>query len=369
MQQAKKKAKLVVGEEDSREEVDLLSGLPRDVLKLIVARVQAPVDRLNLICTCKRMVDAVIEVFPPWRNQGRGLVHAISHDHESYYRRWAPRAQGCWKPENGHVAVLADSGAHSFLEYVLENDHDEIDCAELFSMLEPGISPKRVSLLLKHVDPGVMNAEQSRNAWRSLTFNPETAREIADILLKHDRLDPQQGLYVSLCTPDVELVQRFLKDPRVDPMADNGRALCVAIGTFKEHGTGVAELLLSDGRVNPGADESMALVVAAREGALGLVRQLLDDRRVNAAARDSQALREAYDLGHVKICRLLLKDGRADPTAWNFLHGHSNGRPVSRNRNTIISLFLADDRVTAACRRRNEDVRINSDGFIVVVRK
>lgn len=83
-----------------------------------------------------------------------------------------------------------------------------------------------------------------------------------------------------------------------------------------EHGdTKIVELLLKNPRVDPSANDNLAIHVASQNGHSEVVELLLQDPRVDPAARDNFAIRVASQYGHYEVVKLLLQDPRVDPTA------------------------------------------------------
>ena len=130
-------------------------------------------------------------------------------------------------------------------------------------------------------------------------------------------------LLLNRCTPTLnhlelasinghaEIVRMILVDGRVDPGADESRALRYA-GTEE-----VATRLLGDPRVHPEAKGSSALFMASSHGKIGVVRALLHDGRSDPTVNLCVCLVSAYNNGHDAVVAELMQDQRVNP------HGHT----------------------------------------------
>jgi ankyrin repeat protein len=89
----------------------------------------------------------------------------------------------------------------------------------------------------------------------------------------------------------------------------------------------VVERLLRDERVDPSAQDNLAIQFAAENGHLAIVERLLADKRVDPSAQDNEVLRRAIANGHDAVVALLKKDKRVKALA-----PHNNNR---KNRRTM----------------------------------
>ncbi|KAJ3176485.1 hypothetical protein HDU87_005179 [Geranomyces variabilis] len=90
----------------------------------------------------------------------------------------------------------------------------------------------------------------------------------------------------------IEIVELLLADPRVDPAAEDSRALLVASEEETRRPLGqrewllaIVRLLLADPRVDPATDEKNALSCACQNDHFEVVELLLADPRVESASR------------------------------------------------------------------------------------
>jgi hypothetical protein len=141
-------------------------------------------------------------------------------------------------------------------------------------------------------------------------------------------------------------VERLLEDERVNPAADDNRAIGVASGYGH---LAVVDRLLQDERVDPAAGDNRAIGVASLHGHLAIVKRLLQDERVDPAAGDNRAIQEASFHGHLAVVDRLLQDERVDPAALDnyaihvaSLNGHL----------AVLERLLQDARVDPAALHR-----------------
>ena len=78
-------------------------------------------------------------------------------------------------------------------------------------------------------------------------------------------------------------------------------------------------LLLKDPLVDPAADNNHLIRYASEKGKTEIVRLLLEDPRVNPSADTNYAIRLASQNGHTEVVKMLLEDSRVDPTAANHV--------------------------------------------------
>jgi hypothetical protein len=130
----------------------------------------------------------------------------------------------------------------------------------------------------------------------------------------------------AIAAADLDRVDQLLQEERVDPAADDNRAIRLA--SYNGH-LPVVERLLQDERVDPAADDTDANRHASRNGHLPVVERLLQDERVDPAANVNYAIQTASFYGHLFVVERLLQDERVDPAAddnrairWAIFYGH-----------------------------------------------
>ena len=69
-------------------------------------------------------------------------------------------------------------------------------------------------------------------------------------------------------------------------------------------------MLLQDSRVDPSADNNRAIRYASRKGHIEVVKLLLQDNRVNPLTKTNSAIGYACKYGKVEVVELLLQDNR-----------------------------------------------------------
>ena len=102
----------------------------------------------------------------------------------------------------------------------------------------------------------------------------------------------------------VQVVERLLKDNRVNPAVDNNYAIRYAA---KNGHAKVVEMLLKDKRVNPVVDDNFALIWAVRNGHIKVVELLLKDNRVDPSAEKNYAIRSAAERGYIQVVKMLVE--------------------------------------------------------------
>lgn len=130
----------------------------------------------------------------------------------------------------------------------------------------------------------------------------------------------------------VQMVERLLADPRIDPSAANSYALWLAVSHDQLH---VVERLLADPRVDPSARENQSIRYAIDDGRLDIAEALLADPRVDPAAAGNELLCHARRVA--VVVRLLAEervlDALADATSkppYRAVHLlHEAGRAVA----------------------------------------
>jgi ankyrin repeat protein len=128
------------------------------------------------------------------------------------------------------------------------------------------------------------------------------------------------------------VVQLLLKDPRIDPTADDNYAIRLA--SLYGH-VSVVQLLMNDKRVDPSADNNDAIKLASADGHIAVVQLLLKDKRVDPTADNNYALRWATENGHTAVVQLLLNDPRVNPSAYNN-YGYAIGLASANGHTSIV---------------------------------
>jgi len=127
------------------------------------------------------------------------------------------------------------------------------------------------------------------------------------------QVDNQWAIGVACAWARLPLIERLLRDPRVDPSMDDQFPLIRAVTLGHAD---VVRRLLKDSRVDPSGRGNgyahTALCVASYHGHVELVRLLLCDARVNPAAQGHQAVRMAARGKRIVALDLLLRDPRVD---------------------------------------------------------
>jgi hypothetical protein len=85
-----------------------------EVLVILIRWIAVGNGKLQLLCTCKKMHNLVLAVFPPWDNGGKGLRWAIQEGYIQYYRQWANPER--WIPD---LALLKGTIENRLGLYVL----------------------------------------------------------------------------------------------------------------------------------------------------------------------------------------------------------------------------------------------------------
>ena len=136
------------------------------------------------------------------------------------------------------------------------------------------------------------------------------------------------------------------------------------MNSAKKGHVGVVKLLLKDPRVDPGADNNYAIKWASRNGHVEIVKLLLKDPRVDPSVDDNYAIKWAADNGHVELVELLLNDPRADPGVDD---NTAIGYAAENGHVEIVELLLNDPRVTPDTRDNYAIERASQNGHVEVV--
>jgi ankyrin repeat protein len=125
--------------------------------------------------------------------------------------------------------------------------------------------------------------------------------DFAKTYIEEFESDLNDAFYQSVRIGFTDAVTFLLSDPRVDPSAENNRA--VRLAAVKGH-VEIVRLLISDARVDPSAENNLALRRAISKGHVEIVKVLISDPRVNSS--ENNVLIEAVENGNLEIVKLLL---------------------------------------------------------------
>jgi hypothetical protein len=142
---------------------------------------------------------------------------------------------------------------------------------------------------------------------------------------------------------DLDRISELLRDPGVDPAADDNCAIREASGGGH---LSVVERLLQDARVDPAAYDNKAIREASHNGYLLVVERLLQDERVDPAADDNYAIRQASHNGYLLVVERLLQDARVDPAASD---NYAIRKASCRGHLSVVDRLLQHPRVNATC--------------------
>lgn len=152
-------------------------------------------------------------------------------------------------------------------------------------------------------------------------------------------LDFEYSLYMASLRGHLDVVEKLLQDPRVDPSYKDN----VLIIRVVECGcSDVVRRLLKDPRVDPTVVNNTAIIRAAVNGHLGVLICLLQDKRVEPGVDNNYALRLASSNGHTKVVKCLLQDSRVDPT---IDHMRIIRGALIHGRDNVVLLLLEDQRI------------------------
>ena len=140
------------------------------------------------------------------------------------------------------------------------------------------------------------------------------------------------------CRGYAHVVQRFLREPNVDPDGgENGAFCCACVNGHVD----VVNLLLLDARVDP--NRSPALNEACRQGHLAVVNRLLLEERLDVNLGDGSVLETACKHNHGQVVARLLLDSRIDPAAKP--HRNSLDTACTYGAYEAVDALLCDSRV------------------------
>ena len=176
-----------------------------------------------------------------------------------------------------------------------------------------------------------LRAERSPNElWDGCLRSTRHAHAAHFVLALHCGGDPsarnQVAIRIASLRGYAALVERLLRDERVDPSVDQQWPMRMA--SAQDHAD-VVDRLLRDPRVDPIFDRQCAMRMACQNGHVEVLDRLLRDSRVDPSAENQEALCLASAAGHVHIVDRLLIDPRVDPCdsgntalAWASTTGH-----------------------------------------------
>jgi hypothetical protein len=146
---------------------------------------------------------------------------------------------------------------------------------------------------------------QAASVYGTLSTLKMILPRILDINILH------RGYIKSSKNGNVQALDAYLQDPRIDPAYSNNAALIAAI---KDHRESSVLKLLNDGRINPAIDHQFALTVAFESNNLPAIHALIRDPRIDPSANENLVLRWASATGSIDIISQLVKDHRVDPS-------------------------------------------------------
>ncbi|KAI9341138.1 ankyrin repeat-containing domain protein [Obelidium mucronatum] len=268
-----------------------------------------------------------------------------------------PTCQG-----NYPLVVAATHGHLRVLELLLQdkrvnpttNDNNALVCAAM----NDRIDCVRALIQSDKVDPSTNN-----NSFFISTIE-HGLTESLQILLESGKLDPSWdsnvGILLACTLGREEIVNLLLKDPRVDPSSpaslckhDNS---CLYMASSNGH-FGVVKRLLADSRVDPVADECRALRAAYLNGHMEVSKLIMMDRRVVAAGKDSTIARMAVIDGDLQVIQFMGSQNRIDPTEIALVK-----LAILRGRLDIVECLLADSRRVLSKSEKSDMVRWAEEG-------
>ncbi len=184
---------------------------------------------------------------------------------------------------------------------------------------------------------------RSYQDYENVIFNYYNVPDVLEYFLK-SKISNQYNyinrLFVNACVFGyIQIVDRLLKDPRVNPSYENNRAIQEA--SHNGH-IDVVETLLNDGRVNPADDENLAIIYASKRGYTDIVDRLLDDPRVDPSDQDNRAIIDAVRYNQIDVVKRLLKDPRVDATAQYGQAIYNAIRDDNLEMLELLSLYIGD---------------------------
>jgi ankyrin repeat protein len=163
--------------------------------------------------------------------------------------------------------------------------------------------------------------------------------DVVQLLLSDARIDPAAATNSACARHDSGMLDSLVHDYR-----GTGENNLIVFAASKGHAA-VVEILLNDKRVDPAAENNKAVRHAAHLGHTEAVEALLHDDRVDPAACDNHAIQWSARLGFTAVVQMLLQDARVDPTSCN---NEALYQAISHEESDIVHLLLSDARVFAS---------------------
>jgi ankyrin repeat protein len=138
--------------------------------------------------------------------------------------------------------------------------------------------------------------------------------DIVNRLLTDPRVDPSadrinNSFWCACVNGHLDVVNRLLEIPRLGPSIDHNICLRHACDYGKRD---IVERLILDPRVDPSVIGRLSLTEACRRGNIDTVKKFLASPLVDPSANDNRAICAAASGGHLYIVELLLDDSRVD---------------------------------------------------------
>lgn len=137
------------------------------------------------------------------------------------------------------------------------------------------------------------------------------------ILLQDTRIDIHQYRNVFediISSGHLVIIELFLHNLKLESEDYNKIFMLLCAYNFD----GLVKLLLRDPRVDPSANNNAAIKYASNNGNYHIVRTLIQDPRVDPSDNNNAAIIEASLYGRLRVVKLLLKDPRVDPSVDNY---------------------------------------------------
>lgn len=183
---------------------------------------------------------------------------------------------------------------------------------------------------------------------------------VVERLLRDPRINPaafrNQAIEEASQNGHIEVVELLLRDPRVNPAENNNNSLILALRYKRNNYMSVALRLLQDPRVDPSAQDNYPIRQASADGNIVLVDRLLLDPRVDPSAKKHEGFLEAVSKGFTNVVDRLLRDPRVDPaTQDNFAIRHASYKDNAE----MIDRLLRDPRIDPSA-NDNESIQTAS---------
>ncbi len=268
--------------------------VPKDVILYKILSFLTPLsNRIAVMQTCRYLHDLALRAWPPWAQQGCGMVFAATNCHVHYYRRHALEAGRRWNPEASEVLTRF---VHAQL---LKRRYScSLPSPDILAMLRELMSDPRIDVCARqnHLLQAVVCAHD-----HSILTEADQMAAL-ELLLPRCNVDDNDGqvLKVALGRIMVTSVQQaYAPGPVVDLLLRHSRdpsyfsesLLKIAIVNSEAALAGL-NALLRDNRFNPANHNNELLCLAVQFGNLGGAAALLQcGRGVDASARNNFAIR------------------------------------------------------------------------------